>query len=123
MTQPDEEPLFTSYTLGEFQLRNRVVMASMTRGRARNAELAPTELHVEYYRQRASAGLILTEGTWISPRAIGFINAPGLFTKRQIEGWRAVTSAVHSEAVAVLAQIAHSGAVSHPDFFDGELPL
>jgi NADH:flavin oxidoreductase / NADH oxidase family len=68
MTLPDEEPLFTPYALGELQLRNRVAMASMTRGRARNAELAPTELHVEYYRQRATAGLILTEGTWISPR-------------------------------------------------------
>lgn len=94
MTPPDEAPLFTPCTLGELQLRNRAVMASMTRGRARNAEFAPTELHVEYYRQRAAAGLILTEGTWISPRAIGFINAPGLFTERQVEGWRAVTSAV-----------------------------
>jgi N-ethylmaleimide reductase len=122
MTLPDEEPLFTPYALGGLQLRNRVVMASMTRGRARNAELAPTELHVEYYRQRATAGLILTEGTWISPRAIGFVNAPGLFTERQIEGWRAVTSAVHSEGGAIFAQLAHSGAVSHPDFFDGELP-
>jgi 2,4-dienoyl-CoA reductase-like NADH-dependent reductase (Old Yellow Enzyme family) len=69
-----------------------MVMASMTRGRARNAELAPTELHVEYYRQRAAAGLILTEGTWISPRAIGFINVPGLFTERQVEGWHAATT-------------------------------
>ena len=68
MTQPEEAPLFTPYALGELQLRNRVVMASMTRGRARNAELAPTELPVQYYRQRAAAGLILTEGTWISPR-------------------------------------------------------
>jgi len=98
------------------------VMASMTRGRARNAELAPTELHAEYYRQRATAGLILTEGTWISPSAIGVINVPGLFTERQVEGWRAVTTAVHSEGGAIFAQIAHSGAVSHPDFFDGKLP-
>ena len=123
MTQPDGAPLFTPHVLGELQLRNRVVMASMTRGRARNPELAPTELHVEYYRQRAAAGLIFTEGTWISPRAIGFINAPGLFSERQVEGWRAVTSAVHSEGGAIFAQLAHSGAVSHPDFFDGELPL
>ena len=122
MPQSDEAALFTTYTLGKLRLRNRVVMASMTRGRARNAELAPTELHVEYYRQRASAGLIVTEGNWISPRAIGFINAPGLFTERQIEGWSAVTSAVHSEGGLIFAQLAHSGAVSHPDFFDGELP-
>jgi N-ethylmaleimide reductase len=76
MTKPDEAPLFTPYAFGELQLRNRVVMTSMTRGRARNAELVPTELHVEYYRQRAAASLILTEGIWISPHAIGFINAP-----------------------------------------------
>ena len=123
MPQPDDSPLFTPYSLGGLQLKNRVVMASMTRGRARNAELTPTEIHVEYYRQRATAGLILTEGTWISPQAIGCINVPGLFTERQVEGWRAVTTAVHSEGGAIFAQIAHSGAISHPDFFDGELPL
>jgi N-ethylmaleimide reductase len=122
LPQPDDAPLFTPYALGGLQLRNRVVMASMTRGRARNAELAPTELHVEYYRQRAAAGLVLTEGTWISPRAIGFINVPGLFTQRQVEGWRAVTTAVHSEGGAIFAQLAHSGAVSHPYFFGGALP-
>jgi N-ethylmaleimide reductase len=122
MPQLDDAPLFTPYTLGGLHLKNRVVMASMTRGRARNAELTPTELHVEYYRQRATAGLILTEGTWISPSAIGVINVPGLFTERQVEGWRAVTTAVHSEGGAIFAQIAHSGAVSHPDFFDGKLP-
>ena len=77
---------------------------------------------VEYYRQRASAGLILTELTWISPHAIGFINVPGLYTERQVEAWRAVTSAVHAEGGTIFAQLAHSGAVSHPDFFGGELP-
>ena len=97
-------------------------MASMTRGRARNVELAPTELHTEYCRQCASAGLILTESTWISPRAIGFINVPGLYTERQVEGRRSVTSAVHAEGGAIFAQLAHSGAVSHPDFFGGEPP-
>jgi N-ethylmaleimide reductase len=122
MSKIDDASLFTPYTLGELKFRNRVVMASMTRGRARNAELAPTDLHVEYYRQRATAGLIFTEGTWISTSAIGFINAPGFFNERQVEGWRAVTSAVHAEGGAVFAQLAHSGAVSHPDFFNGELP-
>jgi N-ethylmaleimide reductase len=122
MIKRDEVPLFSPYSLGYLRLRNRVVMSSMTRGRARNADLAPTDLHVEYYRQRAAAGLILTEGTWVSPQSIGFINAPGLFTERQVAGWRAVTSAVHSEGGAIFAQLAHSGAVSHPDFFDGRLP-
>lgn len=73
------------------------------------------------YRQWATAGLILTEGTLISPQAIGFINVSSLLTELQIEGWRAVTTAVHSEGGAIFAQIAHSGAVSHPDFFDGGL--
>lgn len=69
MPKSDQATLFASFALGELQLRNRVVMASMTRGRARNAELTPTELQVEYYRQRASAGLILMESTWVSSRA------------------------------------------------------
>jgi N-ethylmaleimide reductase len=94
-------------------------MAPMTRGRARNAELVPTDLHVEYYRQRASAGLIVTEATWVSRESIGFINVPGLFTPEQVEGWRAVTDAVHAQGGVIYAQLAHSGAVSHPDFFDG----
>ena len=93
LSQSDEATLFTPFALGELRLRNRVVMASMTRGRARNTELAPTALQLEYYRQRASAGLILTESTWISPHAVGFINVPGLYTKRQVEGWRAVEPA------------------------------
>jgi N-ethylmaleimide reductase len=122
MSQSDEETLFTSFSLRERELRNRVVIASMTRGRARNAELTPSALHIEYYRQRTSAGLIVTESTWISSRAIGFINVPGLYTDRQVEAWRSVTSAEHGEGGAIFAQLAHSGAVSHPDFFGGELP-
>jgi N-ethylmaleimide reductase len=122
MPHSDHATLFASFALGELQLRNRVVMASMTRGRARNAEHTPTELHVEYYGQRASAGLILTESTWVSSCAIGFVNVPGLYTERQVEDWRSVTSAVHAEGGVIFAQLAHSGAVSHPDFFDGELP-
>jgi N-ethylmaleimide reductase len=80
-------------------------------------------LHVEYYRQRASAGLIVTEATWVSREGIGFINVPGLFTPEQVEGWRAVTDTVHAGGGTIFAQLAHSGAVSHPDFFDGMPPL
>src|ERR1700744_6420273 len=79
-------------------------MASMTRGRTTNPGHIPNELQVQYYRQRAGAGLILTEGTWVSQDAIGFINVPG-------------------EDGVIFAQLAHSGAVSHPDFFKGELLL
>jgi N-ethylmaleimide reductase len=123
MPQAAKNSLFSSFDLGGRPLRNRIVMASMTRGRAQNAGLVPTDLHVEYYRQRASAGLIVTEATWISQEAIGFINVPGLFTPEQAEGWRAVTDAVHAEGGVIYAQLAHSGAVSHPDFFGGVPPL
>jgi N-ethylmaleimide reductase len=115
--------LFAPHKLGQSELKNRVVMASMTRGRTTNPGHVPNELQVQYYRQRAGAGLILTEGTWVSRDAIGFINVPGLYTAAQIDGWRKVTDAVHDEGGVIFAQLAHSGAVSHPDFFNGELPL
>jgi N-ethylmaleimide reductase len=118
-----ERTLFSPYRFNDLTLKNRIVMASMTRGRARNEDLAPTGLHVEYYRQRAGAGLILTEATWVSPGAIGFINVPGLYTDAQTEGWRKVVEAVHAAGGRIYAQLAHSGAVSHPDFFNGQLPL
>ena len=115
--------LFTSFKLGQIEIKNRIVMASMTRGRATNAGHVPTDLQVEYYRQRASAGLILTEGIWVSREAIGFINVPGLFTAEQVEGWKRVTAAVHEAGGVIFAQLAHSGAASHPDFFDGKPPF
>jgi len=123
MADTDRKTLFSPFSLSGLELKNRVVMASMTRGRARNDGLIPTPLHVEYYRQRASAGLIMTEATWVSRESIGFINVPGLFTAEQVEGWRAVTDAVHAEGGRIYSQLAHSGAVSHPDFFKGEPPL
>src|ERR1700722_20513096 len=118
-----EGSLLAPYRFAEILLQNRIVMASMTRGRAKNASLVPTELHVDYYRQRASAGLIITEATWISREAIGSTNVPGLFTEEQTIAWRAVTDAVHDAGGRIFAQLAHSGAVSHPDFFDGRLPM
>ncbi|WP_186137865.1 alkene reductase [Burkholderia gladioli] len=115
--------LFEPFRLGELALRNRVVMASMTRGRTTDPGHVPGELQIEYYRQRAGAGLIVTEGTWVSREAIGFVHAPGLFTAAQAAGWRRVTEAVHREGGLIFAQLAHSGAVSHPDFFAGAAPL
>jgi N-ethylmaleimide reductase len=118
-----EDTLLSPFSFYGTPLRNRMVMASMTRGRATNVGLAPTELHVEYYRRRASAGLIMTEATWVSEQAIGVINVPGLFSDEQVAGWRAVTDAVHGEGGRIYAQVGHSGAVSHPDFFNGAAPL
>ncbi len=123
MSQTAKDLLFTPFDLGGRELKNRIIMAPTTRGRAGNPGLVPTELHVEYYRQRASAGLIVTEATCVNREGIGFINVPGLFTPEQVDGWRAVTDAVHASGGAIFAQLAHSGAVSHPDFFYGEPPL
>lgn len=116
------QPLLEEYQLGDLQLKNRIVMASLTRGRATNPELIPTTLMAQYYAQRASAGLILTEGTWVSPKSIGFINVPGIYTQQQVEGWKLVTEAVHDKGGLIFSQLGHIGAASHPDFFDGEIP-
>jgi len=118
-----KDTLLSPFQLGETSLLNRVVMASMTRGRAANHGLVPTELHVEYYRRRATAGLIMTEAMWVNEQAIGSVNVPGLFNATQAAAWRSVTDAVHGEGGRIYAQVGHSGAVSHPDFFDGALPL
>jgi N-ethylmaleimide reductase len=109
--------------MGEVNLPNRVVMAPLTRCRATNADFVPTELHAEYYAQRASAGLIVTEGIWISRDAVGWRDVPGLFTEQQVRAWSAVTDAVHQRGGTIFAQLWHAGSISHPDFFDGVAPL
>lgn len=98
-------------------------MAPMTRNRADNAERAATELIAEYYAQRASAGLIITEGTHISPMAIGSPNVPDIYTPSQITGWKKVTQAVHANGGKIVAQLWHVGRISHPNLLDGKLPL
>lgn len=105
------------------QLKNRVVMAPMTRGRSDNPGNTATELTARYYRQRATAGLIITEGTYISKDATGYINVPGIYTKAQVEGWKLVTDAVHGVGGKIFAQLWHTGRLSHPDFHNGKLPL
>lgn len=116
------QPLLEGYQLGDLQLKNRIVMASLTRGRANNAELIPTPLMARYYAQRASAGLIISEGTWVNAKSIGFINVPGIYTQQQVEGWKLVTRAVHDQGGLIFSQLGHIGSASHPDFFNGELP-
>ncbi|MEU6546758.1 alkene reductase [Streptomyces sp. NPDC046859] len=121
-TAPDTQPLLRPVRLGALELPNRVVMAPMTRARAANAELAPTDLHATYYAQRASAGLIISEGTWVSPDAIGFIHVPGIYTDEQTAGWAGVTESVHAAGGRIVSQVGHLGAVSHPDHHGGRLP-
>lgn len=116
------QPLLQPVRLGALELPNSVVMAPMTRSRAHNAELTPTDLHATYYAQRAGAGLIVTEGTWVSPDAIGFINVPGIYTDTQTVGWAKVTEAVHEAGGRIVSQLGHVGAVSHPDHLGGRLP-
>lgn len=117
------QPLLTPVKLGAYELGNRVVMAPMTRDRADNPELAPTELHADYYAQRASAGLIITEGSQISPQGAGYLFTPGIYSEAQIAGWRQVTDAVHEKDGRIFIQLWHVGYVSHPDFHDGALPV
>lgn len=105
------EDLFTPVRLGTLELRNRIVMSPMTRSRAGPGD-APTELHAEYYRQRASAGLIVTEGTQPSPAGKGYCRTPGIYSDAQVEGWREVARAVHGEGGLVVVQLMHCGRVA-----------
>lgn len=104
-------------------LANRVVMAPMTRSRADNPGNVATDLMAEYYAQRASAGLLITEGSQISKRAVGYINTPGIYSTEQVEGWKKVTASVHGKGGRIFIQLWHVGRMSHPDFHNGELPL
>lgn len=119
----NEQPLLQSYVLGDLKLSNRLVMAPMTRSRADNPENAPTALMAQYYAQRATAGLIITEGSQVSKRAVGYVNTPGIYSRAQVEGWRGVTDAVHKKGGRIFIQLWHVGRMSHPDFHNGELPL
>ncbi len=119
-----EQQLLKPLKMGDLELPNRVIMAPMTRSRAENAKNAPTEyLHVEYYTQRATAGLIITEGAQVSERAVGYIHTAGIHNKEQIEGWKKVTKSVHDAGGRIFIQLWHVGRISHPDFHDGNLPL
>src|ERR1700752_3003188 len=120
------QPLLQPIEVHGQLLPNRVVMAPLTRARAENAKLEPGKLHAIYYAQRAgssAAGLIISEGTWVSPQAIGWADVPGLYPDRQVAGWRLVTDAVHAKGGQILAQLWHTGSSSHPAFFDGRPPL
>ena len=108
-----KDPLFSSVTLGALTLSNRIVMAPMTRDRAGDGDV-PTAAMVEYYRQRATAGLIVTEGVQPSPEGKGYWRTPGIWSKEQVDGWRAVTDAVHSEGGKIVMQIMHCGRVVVP---------
>lgn len=115
--------LFDAVKIGSLELKNRVVMAPMTRGRAQ-ADGTPNPIMATYYEQRASAGLIITEATSISQQGVGWVNAPGMFSDAHEEAWKPVTEAVHAQGGKIVLQLWHMGRVSHPDFQEGNgLPV
>ncbi|MEN9680470.1 MAG: hypothetical protein RLZZ627_363 [Pseudomonadota bacterium] len=118
------ESLFSPYELGPYRLSNRIVMAPMTRSRAEQPGNIPSRLNAIYYAQRASAGLIVTEGAQISPQGQGYPWTPGIHTAEQIEGWRRVAEEVHAAGGHLFLQLWHVGRISHPFFQPkGELPV
>jgi N-ethylmaleimide reductase len=114
--------LFDSIKVGSLTLPNRMVMAPMTRGRAL-ADGTPTAIMAQYYQQRATAGLIISEATAISPMGMGWVNAPSIFKPEDIKGWQVVTDAVHSRDGRIFLQLWHMGRVSHSDFLNGQQPV
>lgn len=115
--------LFTPLTVGRLELPSRVVMAPMTRARSSQPGDIPNALNATYYAQRASAGLIVSEATQISPQGKGYSFTPGIYSAAQVAGWRLVTRAVHDAGGRIYLQLWHVGRMSHPAFHDGELPV
>jgi N-ethylmaleimide reductase len=118
-----EPALFTPIHVGRYDLPNRIFMAPMTRSRADNPGKVPNELMARYYAQRSEAGLIITEGSQVSPQGVGYINTPGIYSPEQVEGWKPITSAVHEGGGHIFCQLWHVGRMSHPDFHGGGLPV
>lgn len=117
------QPLLTPVKLGPYELPNRLVMAPLTRNRA-GAGNVPGPLNAEYYAQRATAGLIVTEASQILPQGMGYPATPGIYSPEQVEGWRQVTTAVHAKGGRIFLQLWHVGRISHPSLQpNGELPV
>ena len=117
------DSLFTPVTLGNLTLKNRVVMAPMTRNRAAEGNI-PQAMNVEYYRQRANAGLIITEASQVSAEGIGYPGTPGIHSEAQAKGWQKVTDAVHDEGGFIYLQLWYCGRISHPDLLpDNQIPV
>lgn len=115
--------LFTPVKLGPYTLKNRMVMAPLTRNRSTET-YSPQDMNVTYYKQRASAGLIITEATQISPQGLGYPLTPGIYTSEQIAGWKKITDAVHEKGGHIFLQLWHVGRISHPSLQpDNKLPV
>lgn len=114
--------LLDPLVVGDWHLPNRVVLAPLTRTRA-SAGRVPNEMMAEYYRQRAGAGLMLSEATSVSPMGIGYPNTPGIWSNDQVEGWKLITRAVHEAGGRILLQLWHVGRISDPSYLEGKLPV
>lgn len=114
--------LFDPVQLGELRLPNRIIMAPLTRCRAIDGRV-PNTLMAEYYAQRASAGLIISEATAVTPLGVGYPNTPGIWSDEQVEGWKRVTQAVHEAGGRIVMQLWHVGRISHPSYLQGKLPV
>ena len=114
--------LFDPIRVGAWNLPNRVIMAPLTRSRA-GAERLPNALMAQYYRQRASAGLIISEATSVTPMGVGYADTPGIWSAEQVAGWKLVTQAVHEAGGQIVMQLWHVGRLSDPMFLNGALPV
>lgn len=114
--------LFNPITLGDLNLANRIIMAPLTRCRADEGRI-PNALMAQYYSQRASAGLIITEATSVTPMGVGYPNTPGIWSDEQVEGWKQITAAVHAKGGKIIMQLWHVGRVSDPIYLQGALPV
>jgi N-ethylmaleimide reductase len=119
------EKLFQPTRIGDIQIANRIVMAPLTRSRANEAagDVPGSPMNIEYYRQRSNAGLIISEGTQVSPIGKGYMATPGIYSDAQVEGWKPITSAVHEAGSKIVAQIWHVGRISHPELTGGVQPI
>ena len=115
--------LFDPLTIGDLRLPNRIVMAPLTRCRAGGGARVPNGLMAEYYRQRATAGLILSEATSVTDEGVGYPDTPGIWSDEQVEGWKLVTEAVHGAGGRIMMQLWHVGRVSDPSYLGGRLPV
>lgn len=114
--------LFDPIKIGDLELPNRIIMAPLTRCRAEPGRV-PGPLMAEYYTQRATAGLIISEATSVTPMGVGYPNTPGIWSQEQIDGWRNITRAVHAKGGRILLQLWHVGRISDPVYLEGELPV
>lgn len=124
-SNPDNLKLFQPGHIGSIEVKNRVVMAPLTRCRSDEAagDIPGSEINIEYYRQRANAGLIISEGTQVSPAGKGYMATPGIYSDAQVDGWKPITQAVHQAGSKIIAQIWHVGRITHPELTGGPHPI